>query len=81
MYLGALEITDVNDWALGGALGGFAFAAILRLRGTKHVVGGWRRYVGAAAYGALAGGTVHDILENYRGRKNLEALGAIQKGK
>ena len=74
VYFRGLETTDPNNWALGGALGAAAFAAILPLRGAKIFVGGWRRYVGAAVFGAHAGDDVNDSFRNCQNKKSLEDI-------
>lgn len=62
------ELTSCDNWALGGALGATAFAAILRLRGTEPLVSGWKRHVGAASLGAATGQQVRSKLREYQGK-------------
>lgn len=75
----SLQITDPNNWALGGTLGGVAFAAVLPLRGGKVVVRGWRRFAGAAAFGAFAGNDLHDRFRNHQEKAFVPDLnGAVE---
>lgn len=72
VYFFGSELTSSDNWALGGALGATAFAAILRLRGTQPLVSGWERYVGAASLGAFAGHKVRSRVRIHQGKAILE---------